>query len=371
MKILLLADPSSVHTIKWANALVERGVKVFLFGLSTYDPVLYHPSVKIESFSTPGTIKGMINGSILKSIYILKLPRLRKIIKSFKPDIVHSHYAASYGFLGALSGFHPFILSVWGIDVYIFPNVSIIHKSIIKHTLSKADTISSTSKAMAGEIQKLTDKFIQVIPFGVNIDLMRPEKIKPYFSDESIVIGTVKHLEYKYGYKYLFMAFSYLEKKYPELPLKLLVVGEGSMGGYLKELSKKLYIDDKVFFTGAVDHNLISNYHNMIDIEVYLSDFESFGVSVVEASACEKPVVVSDVGGLPEVVDDCITGFVVKTKDPKDAADAIEKLICDKQLRMSFGKAGREKVIRLFNWEENVDQMLDLYKVVTGEKKGS
>ena len=137
MKILLLADPSSSHTIKWANALFENGMDVFLFGLSEFDPSPYDPDIKIESLKTPSFIKSRLNGNILKSVYVTKLPALKRVIKSFKPDILHSHYAASYGFLGALTGFHPFINSVWGIDISIFPNVSFLHRNIIKYTLEK------------------------------------------------------------------------------------------------------------------------------------------------------------------------------------------------------------------------------------------
>ena len=114
MKVLLLSDPSNSHTVKWANSLVEKGIEVYLFGLSAYNPAPYHPSIKIESLNTPDFIKQKLNGNILKSMYLLKLPRLKKVIKTFKPDVVHAHYASSYGLLGSLSGFHPFIVSVWG-----------------------------------------------------------------------------------------------------------------------------------------------------------------------------------------------------------------------------------------------------------------
>ena len=115
-----------------------------------------------------------------------------------------------------------------------------------------------------------------------------------------------------------------------------------------------------------VDNSIVPDYLNMIDVYVALSiiDSESFGVAIVEASACEIPVVVSNVGGLPEVVDDTITGFVVKSKNSQEAAKAIEKLILNKELRLKMGKAGRERVKELYNWEENVNQMINIYKSI-------
>ena len=258
MKVLLLSDPSNSHTIKWANSLVDKGVDVFLFGLSAYDPSPYHPSIKIESLNTPNSIKQKLNGNFLKSIYLLKLPQLKKIIRSFKPDIVHSHYASSYGLLGALSGFHPFIVSVWGIDVYIFPNISFIHKFITKYVLNKAEIICSSSNTMAEETKKFTNNKVRVIPFGIDINTFKPANVKSLFSDDSIVIGTVKHLEYKYGLEYLIKAFLLLVKKYPDFPIKLLIVGGGSMKNQLQALLKELGIEDKTIFTGAVEHSSIA-----------------------------------------------------------------------------------------------------------------
>ncbi len=361
MKILLLADPSSSHTIKWANALFEKGMDVSLFGLSGYDSSLYHPGIKINSFNTPVSIKNKFAGNFLKLVYLLKINALRKIIKSFKPDIINSHYVSSYGFLGALSGFHPFVISVWGTDVYIFPNVSFIHKKNIKFSLSKADCIVSTSNAMAIETAAFTDKEIQVVPFGVDINKMKPHKVVSKFSENDIVLGIVKRLEQEYGIEYLMKAFSIMVKKHTDLSLKLLIVGGGSMEKSLKNYAVELKIEALTIFTGMIAHNEVSNYHNMMDIEVYLSNYESFGVSVVEASACEKPVVVSNVGGLPEVVDDNKTGFIVLPRDPQKAADAFEKLILDKDLRKKFGKAGREKVEKIYNCNNNVDDMIRLY----------
>lgn len=369
MKVLLLSDPSNSHTIKWANSLAEKGVNVFLFGLSAYNPVPYHPSIKIESLKTPNSIKQRLNGNLLKSIYLLKLPHLKKIIRSFKPDIVHSHYASSYGFLGSLSGFHPLIVSVWGIDVYIFPNVSFIHKFITKYVLNKAEIICSSSNSMADETKNFTKNKVKVIPFGIDINTFKTTNVKSLFSDDSIVIGTVKHLEYKYGLEYLIKAFSLLVKKYPDLPIKLLIVGGGSMKNQLQALAEEFGIEDKTIFTGAVKHSSIAKYHNMMDVEVYLSNYESFGVSVIEASACENPVVVSNVGGLPEVVDDNVTGIIVNPKDPEGAAEAIEKLILDDQLRIKMGQAGRKKVVGLYNWEDNVSAMIDLYSELISNRR--
>ncbi|MGB5848449.1 MAG: glycosyltransferase, partial [Ignavibacteriaceae bacterium] len=106
MKILILADPSSSHTIKWVNTLHRKGIIVFLFGLSKYDQTQYDDRIRIESLQTPDSIKAKLDGNFLKLMYLAVFPRLKKIIRTFKPDILHAHYAASYGVIGAFTGFH-------------------------------------------------------------------------------------------------------------------------------------------------------------------------------------------------------------------------------------------------------------------------
>ena len=180
-----------------------------------------------------------------------------------------------------------------------------------------------------------------------------------------MVIGTVKTLEEKYGVEYLIKAFKMVSDKYPELPLKLLIVGGGSLAQKLKQLTKELNIEDKTMFTGLVTFENVPKYHNMLSVSVSVSNSESFGVAIIEASACGKPVVVSNVGGLPEVVEDGVSGIVVAARDEKETAKAIENLILDDELRKKMGNKGRERVKVLYNWDDNVKQMIGIYEDVS------
>ena len=302
----------------------------------------------------------------MKIRYLKILPLVKKIIKEFSPDIVHAHYASSYGLLGVLSGFHPFIISIWGSDVFDFPKKSFIHKYVLKYNLGKADYILSTSIAMAEEIRLYTDKKIEVTPFGIDLEKFKEFEVESLFADIDIVIGTIKSLEDVYGVEYLIRTFKLLVDKYPHLPLKLLIVGSGSLESELKNLVQALRLSTQTIFTGEVLAKDVPKYLNMLSIYVALSKRESFGVAVLEASACSKPVIVSNVGGLPEIVEDAVTGFIVAAKNPKETLIAIEKLLVDIVLRKKMGEAGRKRVKSLYNWDNNVQQMIEIYmKIVT------
>ena len=120
MKIMFIAMASSVHTIKWVNYFRDIGAEIML--------VSFYPSDEIKGVDfryIPCRNKNMA---------VLKVPRVKKLLKEFQPDIVHAHHVSSCGLVGALLNFHPFIVSVWGYDVLIFPHKSFLHKLSVKYT---------------------------------------------------------------------------------------------------------------------------------------------------------------------------------------------------------------------------------------------
>jgi glycosyltransferase involved in cell wall biosynthesis len=106
----------------------------------------------------------------------------------------------------------------------------------------------------------------------------------------------------------------------------------------------------------------------MIDVFVNVSRNESFGVSVIESSACMKPVVVSDVGGLPEVVIEGETGFHVPAEDAEQTAKAIDRLVNDPPLRKKMGEAGRIFVRENFSFAKNVSDTIRIYEQLLSKK---
>jgi glycosyltransferase involved in cell wall biosynthesis len=91
-------------------------------------------------------------------------------------------------------------------------------------------------------------------------------------------------------------------------------------------------------------------------------DSETFGVAAVEAAACSIPVVATRVGGLPEVVEDGITGLLVPPADIEKTADALISLIKSEELRSKMGSNGRNKVLIQYDWKNNLKSMIDLYR---------
>lgn len=364
MRILFLSDAGSIHTYKWIRSLSELGHEIILFSLSGCRSQNYGKIENVKVYSCGYNIELISRGSdFLKFLsYYNVVKKLKKIINEFAPDILHAHYATSYGLLGTLSGFHPYILSVWGTDIFSFPGKSFLHTQLLKFNLKSSDFILSTSHSLKNETQKYTGKEIHVIPFGVDTCDFRPKPINKLFNSSALVIGITKNLEKIYGFEYLIKAFALLKSKYPKLSLELLIIGDGTQRKTLEKLCGTNNIINEVTFTGGIPHEKIPEYINMLDIVVFPSLEESFGVSILEASACGKPVIASNVGGIPEIIKNDCTGLLIQPKDVSVLVNALEFLIFNSEKRMKMGENGRIHVIANYEWSSSVQKLIDIYE---------
>lgn len=349
--ICYLADASNPHTIKWCNYFKNKGYNIHVISLNEGDI----KGVTVHNFSF--NVKELKNERAFKKIkYITAIGKIKKLIKEIQPDILHAHYASSYGLIGSLLNYHPYVISVWGTDIYDFPNGGIIQRKIIKYNLKKADYIFSTSKDMARETSKYTNKKIHITPFGVDMEFFKPkENLK--FRNNGFTIGTIKTLEKKYGIDYLIKGFKILKDENPNKNLNLKIGGSGSQLENLKKLVNELNLEDSVEFLGRIPLDEVSNIFNTFDIAVFPSLRESFGVAAVEAQACGIPVIVSNVGGHPEVIIDGKTGIIIESENSRQISDAILKLLNDKNLRESMSMKGRNFI------KENYDINLNFYDI--------
>ena len=360
-KLFILSYIGSIHTKRWISSLAKHGYEIFLFGLNCDDASYYHQlkNVTVENFNIPVSSNRYLDW-IYGKIGFMKASRIiRQRIRTFKPDILHAHYATSYGLLGANARFHPFILSVWGSDVYQAPHLSSLHKYILKRNLQKADLILSTSRVMADETALYTDKAIEITPFGVDMTLFKKQDDEP--QRDIFIIGNVKSLKPVYGIDTLIKSFKLLKERNPEQKLQLEIIGEGPERKHLEMLAKKLDVDRDVIFRGEIDNEKLPEYYNRFNVAVFLSQRESFGVSAIEAMACECAVVTSDAPGFQEVVIHEETGWIVPKENPEATANAIQQCISRPELREKIGKAGRARVKSLFCWEDNVHTMMNIY----------
>lgn len=350
-RILIIGSQNSIHTIRWANALVEQGYLVTVLTMHDFLES-FHENVEVIKlpFKNPYG-------------YLLNIPFVKKIVKSYKPDIIHSFYAFGYGFLGRSTCYSPHIISVLGSDIYSDPEKIFLFKRIIKKNILSSDVICSTSNIMAEKIKEVTgqDREIKITPFGVDIEkFTKIPNLKDH--DYELTLGTVKKLEDKYGVDILIKSFALFIKKFPDLKTRLIIVGDGSKEEELINLSKSLNVYEKCEFVGSVIHEEVPRWLNKFDIFLALSRSESFGVSVIEAMSCELPVIVSNVGGLKEVTQNDETGLIVPNEDPVEVSKKVEYLYQNPKQASELGKNARSEVILKYSWKKSVEIMNNIYK---------
>jgi len=180
---------------------------------------------------------------------------------------------------------------------------------------------------------------------------------------DGFVVGTVGRLEPEKGHAILLETIKRLEQLIPEL--RVIIVGEGSLLGYLIREAKRLGIDGRVIFCGYQPH--IGDLLSAMDVFVLPSFAEGFGLALVEAMARAKPIVATRVGGICDIVEHGETGLLVPPKDPEGLSHAILRLCEDGTLRDKMGRAGRERVKRLFSIEKTVKNTVGLYEEILAE----
>ena len=358
MRILFLAPANSIHTTKWVNSLEQKGHDVFVISMQEKNSLM-NPKITYYRLFFTAPLG-----------YLLNIFNVRKFVKKIKPDVIQVHYVTGYGFLSMVSRLKNPILIPWGSDLNIFPKISIFHKLLIKKILSSGHFFIANGKNLDGLIRQYSrGKRIEKIYFGIDTDLFKNISSE---KKHVITIGTVKSLENIYGIDILIKSFAVVNQKIisscQDIPLRLVIVGSGSQKGVYEKLVTSLNLETCVEFMGSIDNNKVPNILRTFDIFVAASRSESFGVAVLEASSCGLPVVVSNVGGLTEVVENAKTGLVCESENIKEFSEAIYKLVINKELRVEYGENGRKRVLKYFNWNQSVSQMVNLLQKFHLEK---
>lgn len=296
--------------------------------------------------------------------YLLGVPAVRRLVRALRPDVLHAHYLTSYGLLGALSGFHPFVASAWGSDVTAGAERAPLLRAAVRLTLARADAICATSQALAALTRPYAPRGapIHVTPFGVDCRRFRPPAERPTGPP---CIGSVRALERIYGLDVLLRAVALLRERIPALRVRL--VGAGAERGRLARLTDELGLAGAVDWRGRVPLDALPGELAMMHVFAAPSRVpEAFGVALLEAQACGVPVVASAVGGLPEVVAHGQTGYVVPPEDPAALATALGDVLEDEDRRQRMGDAARRFVLAHYEWSENATRLVRLYRQLLG-----
>ena len=221
----------------------------------------------------------------------------------------------------------------------------------------EATEVIVNSNYMKNEIQRLFglpfDK-INVIPNGINLSnftgIERDYDFRrQYAMDNEKIILYVGRLVYEKGVQHLIAAMPKILSNYNDA--KLIIAGRGGMMDELRAEASNLGLNDKIYFTGYLNSKQVQKMYKCADVAVFPSTYEPFGIVALEAMLAGVPTVVSDVGGLDEIVTHGVDGMKSYAGNANSIADSVTALLYDHQLATNVSKKAKQKVKDQFNWE--------------------
>ena len=302
------------------------------------------------------------------------VPRTKTALRSRDADIFHSHspppLAAYYTCKVAAEKRTPFVLT-YHCDIEI-PSVfglvveELYRRSLGTRTMRRANRIIATTETYAATSRAVWKYSPVVIPNPVDYHFFRPDiggkEVRSRLGlgdDEHLVLWVGRVVPHK-GIEYLVEASRFLKDS------KILIGGEGPHLPTIKRLAKSLAVEDRVIFSGRVARSDLPAYYAACDVFALpsVSRLEAFGIVALEAMSSGKPVVVTDMPGVRDVVRNGIEGLLCEPLNAEDLASKIKKLLDDPKGRSEMGQAGRKKVVQTFSIETVVNRLEQVYREV-------
>jgi glycosyltransferase involved in cell wall biosynthesis len=233
-----------------------------------------------------------------------------------------------------------------------------------KWKYSHVDVFIAASDLIASILERdgIARDRVEVVHDGVNVAAIDKQPVLDahaafWLPHGAPLVGNVAALAPHKGQRHLVAAAARVIRKFPDA--RFLIVGDGELRDPLERQVKTLGLERHVFLTGFREDALA--LMKSLDIFVMSSLTEGLGSAILEAMTCEKPVVGTRTGGIPEAVVDGVTGLLVPPRDEAALAAAIGRLLGDPDLRQSYGRAGRARVERAFSVDRLVEGTARVY----------
>lgn len=290
-------------------------------------------------------------------------------------DVIHAHWAIPTGPAAVMAArkLHlPSVITMHGGDVYVNPEQGYDFptrwyvRPALRWTLRHAGALTAITEDCRQHALRAgaPAEHIRLVFNGTDLRRFSPadngNRGDPRFGPH--MIFACRQLFPRKGIRFLLEAGAELKSQFPDL--KIVLAGDGFERPELARLAAELGIASDVTFLGWVPNIDLPQYYRAAAVSVIPSLEEGFGIPAAEAMGCEVAVVASDAGGLPEVVENGVTGIVVPRGDAKALAQAIGSLLADPQRRRVMGQAGRERALRLFDWDRSAQQFEEIYREV-------
>ena len=372
LKICYVSDVSNWHIGRWAGFFARRGHQIDII---TWNPEI-NPDLKnfvsescVHVLEKPVASAGMVGR--LKNFSSMR-GKLRSVLAEINPDIVHAHTAGSYAWMAMLSGFHPYVVTPWGDDIFVDARRSAFARIMTGLALRRATLVTTdgyhVKDVLLRKFRVKPDR-LEVVIFGV--DLRRFEALPEQSAaraglgirDGQIVIST-RTLAPIHDVETFVRAMPLILKGHPRT--RFVVVGDGVNKPRLVELANETGVANAVIFTGRVDPKTVVDLLAASDVYVSSSVSDAgLAGSTAEAMACGLPVVHADNADNRFWASGGDGGFVFPNGDATELAGHVTRLLEDQALRTRAGSRNRSVIAEQYNYDVEMAKMEDIYRRVS------
>ena len=301
-----------------------------------------------------------------------------KICRKFKPDVIHAHWPFPHAYiaLGAAKLFRiPLVLNFHGAELLLIRKKKWV-RPFLKFAISQAQAVFANSSFTASKIKALRNVDVEWSPYGTTLETgtgnAEPHPVQGKFK----ILFVGRHIERK-GICYLIEAAKYL----PRDQFEIRIVGVGDLTEQLKMQADALCHPERseteskdlpaeIIFTGKLSPEALANEYktaNVFTLPAIVDskgDTEGLGVVLIEAMELGLPIVASNVGGIPDVVIDGVSGILVPEKDPEALANAYKRLASNPELISQLLAGAQKRINECFTWDGIIERQIAVYNKV-------
>ncbi|HSV86178.1 MAG TPA: glycosyltransferase [Levilinea sp.] len=296
---------------------------------------------------------------------------LKKVIDRVQPDLVHAGTVQTAAFLTALSGFKPLVTMTWGSDLLVDADRNWLWRWATHYTLARTSVLVGDCKAVQDKAARFgfSPERTVIFPWGVDLDRFQPgeSKLRKQLGwEDRFVLLSLRSWEPIYGVDLLVRAFLRTAHVVPQM--RLLLLGEGAQAARLHSILASSELRDRVYLAGHIDHAELPQYYRAADLYVSASYSDGSSVSLLESLACACPVLVSDIPGNLEWIEEGRQGWLFPTGNEEALANAMQRASEQRARLSGMAQACRCLAEARANWEKNFEKLLVAYDLATNSR---
>jgi glycosyltransferase involved in cell wall biosynthesis len=365
LRLAYLSIGRHIHTERWLTWFVRRGHEVHLLTIQ------------------PGPLPGVEVHDIMPLVtwpkplrYALGLIKVKSILRRLAPDLLHTHFLTGYGYWGVFSGRRPFLITVWGDDVYVTPHQTALKNRLARMALKEADYVTGDSKDIIKACVDLGARAdrVEVVQWGVDFDKFNPEvpasSVRDRLgipTDAPIVLSTRSFTQPYYNIDLVVETAVRIHEMHPKV--HYIVAGLEGDDARFRDQAETAGMTGWIHWVGRIPHPELPAYLNAASVFLSVPSVDATAVSLLEAMACGTPVVATNLPSAVEWIRDGETGLTVPVRDADALVDAVDQFLSDPDLGGRLGRRAHDEVRAHANHDRNMSRVEDIYyRLVEGAR---